>query len=55
MKVPRLTDLACTSLIDQAGLRKLVILGVDAHGNVWVKQGEQPWRKVSRYSDEDSA
>lgn len=52
MKSPRLTDLACTSLIDQAGRRELVILGVDVHGDIWIKQGDALWKKISREAEE---
>ena len=55
MKIPRLSDLACSTVTDQAGLPVLVILGVDAYGTIWIKQGAEPWRKVSRLADDPPA
>ena len=46
--VPRLDNLAASTVKDQAGQEKLVILGIDAHGHVWVKPCGRPWQKVSR-------
>ena len=52
MRVPRLTDLACSTVTDQAGLPALVILGVDAHGDHLGQAGRRALAKISRDSDE---
>ena len=54
-RVPRLDNLAVSAIPDQIGQPQLVILGVDAHGEIWIKQGDMPWRKVSRVAERESS
>lgn len=49
----RLDNLAVTTIPDQIGKPMLVILGVDALGRLWQKQGDQPWRIIPSPTHED--